>query len=85
MSRVMHPAAVVEYPYSDGRPRAESEAQLRAIVYPVAALYGHFRDRSDVYVGGDMFVYYEERNLGRWWRRTCTWWWERRSGRRPRD
>ena len=62
MNRVMCPAAVVEYPYSDGRPMAESEAQLRAIVYLVAALYGHFRDRSDVYVGGDMFVYYEEGN-----------------------
>ena len=62
MSRVMRPAAVVEYPYSDGRPMAESEAQLRAIVYLVAALYGHFRDRSDVYVGGDMFLYYEKGN-----------------------
>ena len=51
MSRVMRPAAVVEYPYSDGRPLAESEAQLRAILYLVSALYGHFRDRPDVYVG----------------------------------
>ena len=62
MSRAMHPAAAVEYPYSDGRPMAESEAQLRAIIYLVSALYGHFRDRPDVYVGGDMFVYYEEGN-----------------------
>ena len=58
----MRPAAVVEYPYSDGRPLAESEAQLRAIVYLVAALYGHFRDRSDVYVGADMFIYHEQGN-----------------------
>ena len=62
MSRVMRPAAVVEYPYSDGRPLAESEAQLRAIVYLVAALYVHFRDRSDVYVGADMFIYHEQGN-----------------------
>ena len=62
MSRAMHPAAAVEYPYCDGRPMAESEAQLRAIVYLVAALYGHFRDREDVYVGADMFVYYERGN-----------------------
>ena len=60
MSRVMRPAEVVEYPYSDGRPMAESEAQLRAMLYLVAALYGHFRDRPDVYVGADMFVYYEQ-------------------------
>ena len=62
MSRAMRSAAAVEYPYSDGRPMAESEAQLRAIIYLVSALYGHFRDRPDVYVGGDMFLYYEEGN-----------------------
>ena len=61
MSRVMRPAAV-EYPYSDGRPMAESEAQLRAMVYLLGVLYAHYRDRPDVYVGGDMFVYYEEGN-----------------------
>ena len=62
MSRVMRPAAVVEYPYSDGRPMAESEAQLRAMVYLLGVLYAHYRDHPDVYVGGDMFVYYEEGN-----------------------
>ena len=61
MSRVMRPAAV-EYPYSDGRPMAESEAQLRAMVYLLGVLYAHYRDHPDVYVGGDMFVYYEEGN-----------------------
>ena len=62
MSRVMRPAAVVDYPYSDGQPMAESEAHLRAILYLVAALYGHFRNRPDVYVGADMFIYHEEGN-----------------------
>ena len=60
MSRVMRPATVVDYPYSDGRPMAESEAQLRAMLYLVAALYAHFRDRDDVYVGADMFIYHEQ-------------------------
>ena len=62
MSRVTRPAAVVDYPYSDGRALAESEAQLRAILYLVTALYRHFRDRSDVYVGADMFIYHEQGN-----------------------
>ena len=62
MSRVIRPAAVVDYPYSDGRPLAESEAQLRAILYLVTALYAHFRDREDVYVGADMFIYHERGN-----------------------
>ena len=58
----MHPAAAVEYPYSDGRPMVESEAQLSAMLYVVPALKWYFRDRPDVYVGADMFVYYEEGN-----------------------
>ena len=62
MSRVVRPVADVDYPYSDGQPLAESEAHLRAILYLVAALYGHFRDRPDVYVGADMFIYHEEGN-----------------------
>ena len=62
MSRVMRPAAAVDYPYSDGRPMAESEAQRRAILSLVSALYGHFRDREDVYAGADMFIYYERGN-----------------------
>ena len=64
MSRVTRSAVAVDYPYSDGRPMAESEAQLRAMVYVLTMLYMHFENRSDVYVGGDMFVYYEEGNPG---------------------
>ena len=64
MSRVTRSAVAVDYPYSDGRPMAESEAQLRAMVYVLTMLYMHFENRSDGYVGGDMFVYYEEGNSG---------------------
>ena len=62
MSRAMHSAVAVDYPYSDGRPMAESDAQLQAMLYLLPALRTHYRDRSDVYVGGDMFVYYEKGN-----------------------
>ena len=55
MNRVMRTAKVVHYPCSDDRPMAESEAQLRAMLYLLPALRRHFRDRADVYVGGDMF------------------------------
>ena len=64
MNRMMRTAAVVHYPCSDDRPMAESEAQLSAMLYLLPALRRHFRDRADVYVGGDMFVYYEEGNPG---------------------
>ena len=62
MSRAMHTAAAVHYPYCDGRPMAESEAQLVAMLYLLTALRRRFRDRPDVYVGGDMFLYYEQGN-----------------------
>lgn len=62
MSRAMHTAVEVDYPYCDGQPMAESDAQLQAMLYLLPALRTHYRDCSDVYVGGDMFVYYEAGN-----------------------
>ena len=62
MSRAMHTAVAVDYPYRDGRPMAESDAQLGAMLYLLPVLRTHFARRPDVYVGGDMFVYYERGN-----------------------
>ncbi len=52
----------IEYPYCDGKPVAESDFQFKPLVYAVQALRAHFQDRPDVYVAGNMFVYYEEGN-----------------------
>ena len=62
MSRAMHTAVAVDYPYCDGRPMAESDAQLGAMLYLLPVLRTHFAHRPDVYVGGDMFLYYERGN-----------------------
>ena len=62
MSRAMHSVAQVHYPDSDGQPMAETHFQRRAMFYLLTALPLHFRDREDVYVSGDMFLYYEEGN-----------------------
>ncbi len=59
--RVLSPAAI-EYPSGDGKPMAENDWQLRAILDAVGTLDLHFRDRPDVYVSGDLFIYYEEGN-----------------------
>ena len=61
---VMTPAATaaVEYPSSDGKPMAESDAQRLAMVYAMAALEIWFADRDDVYVSGDLLIYYQEGN-----------------------
>ena len=57
------PAAVpIDYPSSDGQPMAENDAQRNAILYGINALSRHFRGRQDVYVSGDLLVYYEEGN-----------------------
>ena len=57
------PAAVpIHYPSSDGKPMAENDAQRDAIMYGIAALTRHFKGRRDVYVSGDLLIYYEEGN-----------------------
>ncbi len=55
-----NPIDMVDYPSSDGLPMTESDFQLRYILYAVAVLREHFRDRNDVYVSGNLFIYYEE-------------------------
>ena len=62
MSRTILPPVAVEYPSGDGKPLAENDAQLTAILYGVGALRVHYRERADVYVSGDLLVYYEEGN-----------------------
>ncbi len=48
------------YPESDGNPMAETEFHLEETIYLIEALKDRFRDAQDVYVGGDMFLYYVE-------------------------
>ncbi len=53
---------VVEYPYSDGKPMAESPEHLEAMIYLIAALQAYFANREDVYVAGNQFLYWVEGN-----------------------
>src|SRR5713101_542888 len=52
----------VIYPESDGEPMAETEVHILAMVDFIATLRFHYRSRRDVYVIGNMFLYYEEGN-----------------------
>ena len=56
--------AEVDYPSSDGRPMAESDHQRTPLTYAVERLRQYFRDREDVYVSGNLLIYYEEGNPG---------------------
>ena len=60
--RPVLPSVAIDYPSSDGKPLAENDAQLRTILYAVGALRVRYDARSDVYVSGDLLIYYEEGN-----------------------
>ena len=48
----------IEYPEEDGEPLAESDFQLIPLTYAVHALRARYADREDIYVGGNMLLYY---------------------------
>ena len=50
------------YPSSDGKPLAENDAQHTTILYGISALRVRYAGRGDVYVSGDLLIYYEEGN-----------------------
>ena len=60
MNRSFTAPPTVDYPCSDGQPLAESDFQLEPLVYAVTALRSWFHRREQVYVAGDMFLYFKE-------------------------
>ena len=50
------------YPESDGKPMAETERHFRELVKNMSRIETHFAHLRDVYVMGDMMMYYEEGN-----------------------
>ena len=52
----------VRYPESDGKPMAETDIHADLLIYLREALKDYFRDDPNVYVAGNLFVYYEEGN-----------------------
>jgi Uma2 family endonuclease len=50
------------YPESDGRPMGETPLHRREIMDLIAALDRRYREAADVYVSGDMLLYYVEGN-----------------------
>ena len=62
MSRNVSSPVPVEYPSFDGRPMAENDWQLHAMIDAITVLDRYFEDREDVYVSGDLLIYHEEGN-----------------------
>ena len=58
----MLPAQQVDYPEADGKPMAETDVHRQAMLDTIATLSDFFRDRPDVYVAGNLLLYYEAGN-----------------------
>jgi len=56
------PPQIIEYPDSDGKPMAEGDIQRDYMTYAIEGLRTYFQNRSDVYVSGNLFIYYEQGN-----------------------
>lgn len=52
----------VHYPESDGKPMAETPVHRDEMMRLIQTLQGAFADPDDVYVSGNMMMYYEEGN-----------------------
>ena len=63
MPKNIKAAPTIVYPESDGKPMAETDRHRRLIMDFILMLEDHFRDSNDVYVSGDLLIYYEEGNI----------------------
>lgn len=52
----------IEYPTSDGKPMAETDLQRDLIGRMIECLKCHYADQPNVYVSGNLLVFYEEGN-----------------------
>ena len=52
----------IDYPETDGKPMAETGVHIDALIYLREALKDYFRNVPQMYVAGNMLLYYEEGN-----------------------
>jgi Uma2 family endonuclease len=64
MTAVRKPVAEIDYPESDGMPMAESDLHRDIMVDLINRLKERFAKRKDVYVTGNLLVYYEKGQRG---------------------
>ncbi len=55
-------AREIEYPSGDGKPMAETELHLEDMIDTIQVLKDHFAAQPNVYVCGNLLLYYEEGN-----------------------
>ena len=62
MQREIHSAPTLTYPSSDGKPMAETDRHRKLMVDFIQMLEHHFREANNIYVSGNLLIYYEEGN-----------------------
>ena len=65
MLRKFEPVVTNDYPTSDGRPMAETDYHRKQMIELIQTLEHRFEEDADVYVSGNMLVFYEEGNRRR--------------------
>lgn len=63
MRKQIEAAPTIIYPESDGKPMAETDRHRNLMVDFIFLLKDHFEDVNDVYVSGNLLMYYEEGNI----------------------
>ena len=63
MRKQIKAAPTIVYPESDGKPMAETDRHRKLMMDFILMLEDHFKDVNDVYVSGDLLMYYEEGNI----------------------
>jgi len=48
------------YPESDGKPMAETDLHIEAIIQMRSRFRNHYRDIPDIYISGNIMMYYED-------------------------
>ena len=63
MQKEIKAAPTIVYPESDGEPMAETDRHRKLMMDFIFMLENHFEDVNDVYVSGNLLMYYEEGNI----------------------
>ncbi len=50
----------IHYPEEDGKPMAASDYHRRLLMWTLQALEAHFEQNPEVYISGDIMMYYRE-------------------------
>ncbi|MDE0084077.1 MAG: Uma2 family endonuclease [Candidatus Poribacteria bacterium] len=62
MQKKIQSAPTIVYPESDGKPMAETDVHRKLMMNFILMLEDHFKSDNDVYVSGNLLMYYEEGN-----------------------